>query len=82
MPADPLLPPSGVVWYKSRSFTGLWQASALMVLMWFADAVRLDVWDWRTGLALPLLANAIVVFKEMWSPTVVGPLNVMNRNNQ
>jgi hypothetical protein len=70
-----------VPWYSSRAFTALWQTSALSALGWLTVAVSTDVWDWRTGLAVPLLSNVFVVFKDMWSSTVRGPFDFMNKGN-
>ena len=81
MPIDPLLPPSGIPWYKSQRVLGLCQASALLALIWTMNGLQSNVWDWKVGLAIPLLANVITVVRDMWSPTVVGPLAVMNRGN-
>ena len=82
MPTDPLLPPSGIVWYRSQKFLGLCQASALMALMWVMAGLQSGSWDWKAGLAIPLLANVITVVRDMWSPTVAGPFAFQNTKNQ
>jgi hypothetical protein len=68
-----------IPWYKSHAFVALIQTSVLMVLGWLAVALSTNVWDWRTGLAVPLVSNLIIVFKTMWSPTTQGPFDFMNK---
>ena len=68
-------------WYRSYAFKALLQTSVLSSLGWLSLALATDVWDWRQGLAIPLLSNVIIMLKAMWEPGMVGPLNVMNKNN-
>jgi hypothetical protein len=70
-----------VPWYRSRACTALLQTSVLSALGWLIVAVSTNVWDWRTGLAVPLLSNVFIVFKDMWSSTVRGPFDFMNKDN-
>jgi hypothetical protein len=70
-----------IPWYRSHGFTALVQSSLLLTLGWLGVAVSTNVWDWRVGLAVPLLSNVIVGLRAMWSPTVVGPFSMMNRAN-
>ena len=70
-----------VKWYESRSFKALLQSSVLLTLGWVLAALGTNTWDWRTGLAVPLLSNVLVQLRDMWSPTVVGPLSFMNASN-
>ena len=81
MPLDPLLPPSGIPWYRSQRFTALWQAAALMTLMWVLAGLQSNTWDWKAGLLIPILSNLAVALRDMWSPTVVGPFDTMNKRN-
>ena len=68
-------------WYLSYAFKALLQTSVLSSLGWLSLALATDVWDWRQGLAIPLLSNVIIMLKAMWEPGMVGPLAVMNKNN-
>lgn len=68
-------------WYSSRAFKALLQTSVLSSLGWLSLALATDVWDWRQGLAIPLLSNVVIVLKSMWEPGIVGPLATMNKNN-
>ena len=70
-----------VLWYQSRSFKALVQSSVLLTLAWVGVALSTNVWDWRTGLAVPLISNIVIGLRDMWSPTVNGPFNAMNTNN-
>lgn len=81
MPADPLLPPSGIPWWKAQKFTGFWQSALLTAMIWTLNGVQSNVWDWRAGLVVPILSGAIVVFRDQFSTTVAGPLSMQNTRN-
>lgn len=68
-------------WYKTHAFTALWQASVILILAWLLVGLNTNLWDWKTGLLVPLISNLIVCLKEMWSPSVAGPFAFMNRSN-
>ena len=82
LPVSPApLPDGAVEWYDSRAFRALAQTSVLTALGWLAVSLTTNTWDWRVGLALPILSNVIVNLTDMWSPTVKGPLAMMNKKN-
>jgi hypothetical protein len=68
-----------VLWYQSRSFKALAQTSVLLTLGWVLVGLSTNVWDWRAGLLVPIISNVFVALRDMWSPTVTGPFNVMNQ---
>ena len=70
-----------VPWYRSHAFTALWQSALLTALGFALSGLVSNTWDWKGGLAIPVLSNLLVALKVMWSPTVQGPLSVMNRSN-
>lgn len=66
-------------WWRSHSFTALWQTSVLTVLFWLTVAFSTNTWHWRQGLVVPLLSNIFILCKSWWSPNIAGPMNFMNR---
>jgi hypothetical protein len=68
-----------VPWYQSRSFKALAQTTVLLTLGWVLVGLSTNVWDWRTGLAVPIVSNILVGLRDMWSVTVTGPFDFMNR---
>ena len=78
---DPsMVDPSPVAWYKSQRFIALCQSTAVLLLGWLAAALGTNDWAWR-GIAVAVLGNVIVALKDWWSPNVVAPFAVLNRNN-
>lgn len=70
-----------IPWWKSHAIVALAQTSVIMTLGWVAVALSTNIWDWRTGLAVPLISNLVIGLKTMWSPTTQGPFDFMNKNN-
>ena len=70
-----------IPWYKSHAFVALVQTSLLLTLGWVGVALSTNVWDWRTGLAVPLVSNIVIALRTLWSPTTQGPFDFMNKNN-
>ena len=62
-----------VVWWKSQRFTQLWQSIIIMTLGWVMVALSTNVWDWRTGLLVPILSSVVPILRDWWSVTVTAP---------
>jgi len=78
---DPTTVTQPVVWWKSQKAIGLYQSVVLMTLLWTMAGLQSGVWDWKSGLLIPILSSVVVVVRDMWSPTVVGPLAMQNKRN-
>ena len=91
---DPSIPPGAVVpipeptpkvsvpWYGSRTFSAMVQTTVLTSLGWLVIALQAnDFTTWKIGLLLPIVSNLFIVFRDMWSSTIVGPSAIMNVNN-
>lgn len=78
---DPVPVPPPVIWYQSRVFTALWQNCVLMILIWTLSGLQSGNWDWKAGLAIPIISSVIVAFRDMWSPNIVGIFPMQNRKN-
>jgi hypothetical protein len=69
-----------VVWYRSQRFIVLCQSTAVLVLGWVSAALATNDWAWRP-IAIAVVGNVLVALKDWWSPNVVAPFAVLNRNN-
>ena len=70
-----------VPWYKSQKFTALWHQWVIMAAFWLAYSLETNVYNWRTGLAIPLLSSFITMFNDWRAPSIISPIGAMNRNN-
>ena len=70
-----------VTWYRSQRFTALWQSCAVLTIGWLMVALQTNSWDWKTGLAVPILGNVLLILKDWNSPAVQAPIPYLNRNN-
>ena len=70
-----------VPWYKTQKFTALWHQWVLMAAFWLAYSLETNIYNWRTGLAIPLLSSFITIFNDWRAPSVISPISTMNRNN-
>lgn len=69
-----------VVWYKSQRFIVLCQSTAVLILGWLSAALATNDWSWRP-IAISVVGNILVALKDWWSPNVVAPFAVLNKNN-
>jgi hypothetical protein len=78
IPESPAYP---VAWYKSQRFIALVQSTILFALGWFITALGTNDWsNWKAGL-VAILGNVAIGLKDWWSPSVVAPFALANRNN-
>jgi hypothetical protein len=74
--------PQPVQWYKSQRFIILVQSTVLLVLGWLIQTLSATpvVWAWK-AILIAVLGNILLALKDWWSPTIIAPFAVLNKNN-
>lgn len=71
-----------IPWYASRTFAAMVQTTVLTSLGWLSIALATNKWDdWQIALLLPVVSNLFIIFRDMWSTSIIAPANFMNANN-
>ena len=74
--------PQPVKWYKSQRFVILIQSNILLVLGWLVQVLSVTPINWMgREIAVALVGNIFLLCKDWWSPTVIAPFAVLNKNN-
>ena len=75
-------PSVSVPWFASKTFAAMCQTTVLTTLLWLTTALASNKWeDWQTALALPIVSNLFILFRDLWSTTITAPLKFLNVNN-
>lgn len=81
--SSPQSPPGSdyqVKWYQSQQFVAVCKVVAVYVLFWLGIAFQTHVWDFYS-LGAGVVSGLTILVQDWWSPTVVAPFAVLNKNN-